>query len=185
MIGSTRRRLSVTSGGSALERVWLAGSEPTYGDVYFTEHVDAFTSVDKRNVLRCRHDNGTYIPRVNMTLRGYGRGRETLPSTITNCPRLSWTSPVPGGMSMTRTSRSPAWSRQSTSNSSCGILCRYSAENMGLGDGITYLLNGFHHHQSAPDDRVIVVRAWSCSGSAIKATGLWSTHAADTQSTWS
>jgi hypothetical protein len=116
-------------------KVWLAGSEPTYGDVYLTEHVDAFTSVDERHILRCRHDNGTYIPPINMTLPGRGRGRETLPSTITNCPRLSWTSPVPGGMSMTRTSRSPAWSRQSTSNSSYGGMGRYSAEHMGLGDG--------------------------------------------------
>lgn len=43
------------------------------------------------------------------------------PSTSTSCPRLSVTSPVPGGVSMTSTSRScpdvPA--RQSTSNNSC------------------------------------------------------------------
>lgn len=37
----------------------------TYGDVYLAEHVDAFTGVDERYVLRRRYDYGTYLQPVN------------------------------------------------------------------------------------------------------------------------
>lgn len=56
--------------------------------------------------------------RASMRATSCGVDTITDPSTATSWPNVSWTSPVPGGMSITSASRSPP-SDQSTSKRSC------------------------------------------------------------------
>lgn len=105
---------------------WKKGRE-THWDIDFAEHGDSFSDVGQRDVLWCAHDNCAYDPdqtaphQLRLTSPRTSKRRADAPLTRTSCPSVSGTSPVPGGISTTRTSRSfpDASFRQSTSNSSC------------------------------------------------------------------
>ena len=93
-----------------------AVEERAYGNIDFLKHADALSCIHQRDVLWSRDNHRAYM---SLTFSiGVGEIQKNLPSTTTSCPRLSCTSPVPGGMSITRTSRSSSSLVQSTSNSS-------------------------------------------------------------------
>ena len=79
---------------TSIERVLSA----THRYAHFAEEGETFPHVDQSDLLwsaRRQPDRGweTHVETM------------TAPSTLTSWPRLSWTSPVPGGMSSTSTSR--------------------------------------------------------------------------------
>jgi hypothetical protein len=106
-----RRSIQVGRSEKAQNARGGEGEADAYGDVELLEHAYSFTSIDQSDILRGGDDDGACLRggEARISKRRCRRRRAKTrnePSTRTSCPSESATSPVPGGMSITRTSNS-------------------------------------------------------------------------------